>query len=149
MMVKAQSTTSTSTATPNAVVAAAVPPASPAKSKQQITLDTLLAALQEKRKINPKKVEVKQEGSKLVMTIGPGWPIVEIGKGGGISLPQIKSYASAFECVLVGDAKLAAQSAREQKAAAGKAVPPIAPEAKKPNAPVATTKAEPAKTEAK
>jgi hypothetical protein len=104
------------------------------------TFETIINGLLERKLItSAKKVDQRMEGSKLIMLI-PNWPIVEIGRAGGISLPQIKSYQNPLECVWDGPARLAAQTAREVKAAAAKALP-VAPEAKKPNAPVAKTDA--------
>jgi hypothetical protein len=126
-----------STTTPNpAVVAAAI--AVPVKSKQTLEVEKLIAALIETRKLNAKKIETKLEGSKVVLLIA-GWPRIEVGKGGGVNLPTIKSYANAFEAALIADQKQAAQDAREAKAAAAKALPPAPPKpVAKADAPKAT-----------
>jgi hypothetical protein len=137
-MTPAKSTTSTTTPNPAIVANAVAAPAQ--KTKQQLTIEKLIATLVELRKISAKKIDMRNEGSKVIMLIAANWPAVEIGRAGGINIPALKSYASAFEAAIHGDELLAKQQQREAKALAAKAAPPTPPVAKTKDATPATPK---------
>ncbi len=95
--------------------AAPTQPAVP--SKQQTTLDKLRAAWIA-RGVDVSKLTYVADGKNLMVTVGPGWPVIRLGNGGGIELPAIRSYARAFDAAVDGDRLLAKQNARDQKKAA-------------------------------
>jgi hypothetical protein len=94
-----------------------------------------------KRDITVKPEMLSTDGKFLVLKIGDAWPRIVIGPGGGIDLPEIRSYAKAFEAALVGDQLLAKQVARATKATTPTATPK-APEAPKPEEKKEVTPAE-------
>jgi len=110
-------------------------PATP--SKQEVTLNKLKAAWQEK-KVDLSKLEAKPDGKFLNVIVGAGWPIVRIGAAGGIELPQIRSYAKAFDAAVDGLAIFQKQQARDAKRTAPAApAPAVKPEQKKEETPTA------------
>jgi hypothetical protein len=110
--------------------AAAAPAAQPTPSKQMQTIEKLKEGWTAKG-VNLDKLTVKDDGKFKLVVVGEGWPTVQIGPTGGISLPAIKSYPKAFEAALEGDQLLAKQNAREAKKATATAPAPkaAAPEA--------------------
>jgi hypothetical protein len=98
--------------------------ASPTPTKAQMTVMRLSVELA-KRDITVKPEMLSTDGKFLVLKIGDAWPRIVIGPGGGIDLPEIRSYAKAFEAALVGDQLLAKQISR-----ATKPTTPTAPVAK-------------------
>jgi glucan-binding YG repeat protein len=94
-----------------ATVAASVP-ATP--SKQEVTIGKLKDAWIEK-KVDLSKMQVKQDGKFILITVADGWPIVQIGASGGIVLPEIRSYPKAFEAALIGKELYDKQKSREAK----------------------------------
>jgi hypothetical protein len=97
------------------------PAAAPvAASKQQITLDKLKVAWAEKG-IDLSKLEAKPDGKFLLVTVAAGWPVIQLGPTGGIVLPQIRSYASAFNAAVDGLAIVQKQQARDEKKATASA----------------------------
>ena len=70
-----------------------------------------------KRNVTVKPEMLKMDGKFLTINIGPEWPEIRIGVGGGIDLPAIKSYPKAFEAAVEGDKLLAKQNGRTAKAA--------------------------------
>jgi hypothetical protein len=106
-------------ATPAPVASApvATAPPQPAPSKQQMTLMRLSVELA-KRNVTVKPEMLKMDGKYLVLNIGEAWPEIRIGNGGGIDLPQIKSYAKAFDAAVNGDELMKKQNARLQKTTA-------------------------------
>jgi len=109
-------------------VPAAAAPAQP--SKQMQTIEKLKEGWTAKG-VNLDKLTVKDDGKFKLVVVADGWPTVQIGPTGGISLPAIKSYPKAFEAALEGDKLLAKQNAREAKKATATAPAPkaAAPEA--------------------
>jgi hypothetical protein len=104
--------------------ATSAPAATPvAASKQQITLDKLKVAWAEKG-IDLSKLEAKADGKFLLVTVAAGWPIIQLGPTGGIVLPQIRSYASAFNAAVDGLAVFQKQQARDEKKATAPTQPP-------------------------
>ena len=111
-------------------------PAAPAPAptpigKQQQTLDKLIEAWKA-RGVNVEKMTATPDGKFLNVIVGDGWPLIVIGASGGINLPTIKSYPSAYTAAVDGDKLLAKQVAREQKKAAASVPAPAKPEAGKP-----------------
>src|SRR5580704_10100862 len=101
---------------PAAVAVAAVQPI-PAPTKQQTTIGLLIEAWT-KRGVDFSKISIKDDGKFKNIQVGEGWPLIVVGVGGGINLPEIKSYPSAFPAAVEGDKLLAKQIARTQKPAA-------------------------------
>ena len=110
----------------------------PAPSKQQLILANLKAAW-EARNVDLAKLEVIPDGKFLMVMVGPNWPLVKIGPTGGIDLPQIRSYAKAFDAAVNGDVLLKKQSDRMAKKAATSTATSTAPVAEKKEEPKADT----------
>jgi hypothetical protein len=103
-------------ATPAPAVAA--PAAAPAQaSKQMQTIEKLKEGWTAKG-VDLSKLETKPDGKFLLVTVAPGWPIIQLGPTGGIVLPQIRSYAKAWDAAIDGLAVFQKQQARDQKKAA-------------------------------
>lgn len=102
-----------------------------AASKQQITLDKLKVAWAENG-VDLSKLEAKPDGKFLLVTVATGWPVIQLGPTGGIVLPQIRSYAKAWDAALIGKELFDKQNARDQKKATAAA--PAPPAAKAPAA---------------
>jgi hypothetical protein len=83
-------------------------------NRQTATFDKLKAAW-EARGVSTEKIELKPDGKFLNVIVGEGWPLIVIGASGGITLPTIRSYATAFEAAVNGDKLLAKQNERDQK----------------------------------
>jgi hypothetical protein len=78
------------------------------------------------------KLEAKPDGKFLLVTVAAGWPIIQLGPTGGIVLPQIRSYAKAWDAAVDGLAVFTKQNERDAKKAAAAAPPaPKAPAAEK------------------
>jgi len=109
-------------------VPAAAAPAQP--SKQMQTIEKLKEGWTAKG-VNLDKLTVKDDGKFKLVVVADGWPTVQIGPTGGISLPQIRSYAKAFDAAIDGLAVFEKQNAREAKKATATAPAPkaAAPEA--------------------
>ena len=107
---------------------AAAAPAQP--SKQMQTIEKLKEGWTAKG-VNLDKLTVKDDGKFKLVVVADGWPTVQIGPTGGISLPQIRSYAKAFDAAIDGLAVFEKQNAREAKKATATAPAPkaAAPEA--------------------
>lgn len=131
---------------PVAEAVSPMPPAATPKpevvSKQQQMIEKLKLAWQE-RGVDLKAMTTKQDGKFIIVNAGPEWPDVAVGPTGGISLPQIRSYAKAWDAAVDGLAVWQKQQARDTKKAA-QAVPakPVAtaaqPEATKEETPKPT-----------
>jgi hypothetical protein len=120
-------------ATENAAATVAAPaPAEPAVNKQQLTVDKIVNAIKEQRKPDsfvaghaPEFVQT-QSGADLFLSADT-WPMIQIGKNGGITV-GLRSYPesngkSALDAAIHGDTLLAAQNARDVKKAQAKAAP--------------------------
>ena len=129
--------------TPAPATTVAAAPAQP--SKQTQTLDNLKAAWT-KRGVDLSKMQTVNDGKFLLVVVADNWPDIVIGVGGGIDLPQIKSYPKAFDAAIIGDQLLAKQNARLAKLAApAPATKPkaaVQPEAKKAETPAAKKQAQ-------
>ena len=111
----------------------------PTATKQSQTVAKLKAARTEKG-IKLDQLSERQDGKFTLLQPTPEWPIVRIGPTGGLELPQIRSYAKAWDAAVDGLVVWQKQQARDQKKAAT-ATPPVAlaakPEPKKPETPTA------------
>lgn len=107
--------------TPAAATVAAPTPAQP--SKQEATIAKLKDAWIE-RKVDLSKMQVKQDGKFVLITVADGWPVVQIGASGGIVLPEIHSYPKAFDAAVDGLAVYTKQKERDAKKATTVAVAP-------------------------
>jgi hypothetical protein len=65
------------------------------------------------------------------LNVGPTWPTIVVGFGGGFNLPQVKSYLDSFEAAVNGDTFWAKQTARDAKKLEPKAPVAAKPEEKK------------------
>jgi hypothetical protein len=110
------------------------PAAAPvAASKQQLTLDKLKVAWAEKG-VDLSKLEAKADGKFLLVTVAPGWPVIQLGPTSGIVLPQIRSYQKAWDAAVDGLAVFEKQNARDAKKASAAAPATPAPKAAAPEA---------------
>jgi len=83
-------------------------------TKAERTAAGFVALIKEKRPTIT-NIETAQEGSKIVIRFGEGG-LVEVGKGGGLAAPMVKSYPKATpEILIFADEMLAKQTARAQK----------------------------------
>ena len=92
-------------------------------SKQSQTITRLKTAWTEKG-ISLKELVEKQDGKFILLQPTPNWPISRIGPTGGVELPQIRSYAKAWDAAVDGLAVYQKQQARDQKKAATPSAPP-------------------------
>ncbi len=107
----------------------AVATAAPQPSKQMQTIEKLKDGWSAKG-INLDKLTVKDDGKFKLLIVDAGWPTVQVGASGGITVLELKSYSKAFDASMDGLALYDKQKAREQK----KTVAPTAPAAKAPAA---------------
>jgi hypothetical protein len=125
------STTMATTAKPETPKAPAPTPAAQPQqpltaNKQTATVAKLKAAWLE-RGIKFDQLAEKQDGKFILLQPTPDWPIIRVGPTGGIELPQIRSYAKAWDAALDGFAIWQKQQARDQKKAnTAKPAPPPA-----------------------
>jgi len=95
----------------------------PAPSKQEQTLGKLKEAWTT-RGVNLSEMKTKQDGKFLFITVAANWPVIRLGATGGIELPEIRSYAKAFDAAVIGDQVLAKQKERDSKKQAAPAPKP-------------------------
>jgi hypothetical protein len=100
-------------------------------SKQTATFDKLKEAWTAKG-VDLSKLTVKPDGKFVLVTVAEGWPVVQIGPTGGITLPQIRSYPKAFDAAVDGLAVFTKQKERDAKKTAAGALEPQAPPAPAP-----------------
>ena len=93
---------------------AAAPPVASAPSKQEVMFAKLKAAWVA-RGVDLSKMTATLDGKYMIVEVGEGWPTIQIGSNGGIDLPQIKSFARAFDAAVDADKLLAKQQARDAK----------------------------------
>lgn len=129
--------------TANAPVAAKpiapTPAPQPTASKQSTTVTKLKATWLE-RKVNLDQLNERQDGKFVLLQPTPEWPLIRIGPTGGIELPQIRSYAKAWDAAVEGLAVWQKQQARDQKKTATSTPPPA--QTAKPQPPVPAVKPE-------
>jgi 2-keto-3-deoxy-6-phosphogluconate aldolase len=71
---------------------------------------------------------VKDDGKFKLVVVAEGWPTVQIGPTGGITVTELKSYAKAFDAAMDGLALYTKQKARETRKATATAPAPKAAE---------------------
>jgi hypothetical protein len=109
--------------------AATTTPATPATpSKQEQTIETLKAGWTAKG-VDLSKLTIKDDGKFRLLVVAEGWPTVQVGASGGVTVLELKSYAKAFDAAMDGLALYQKQQAREAKKTAA-AAPPAPPAAK-------------------
>ena len=100
----------------------------PTPSKQTATIEKLKEAWTAK-KVDLSKLQVKDDGKFKLLIVDAGWPTVQIGPTGGITVLELRSYAKAFDAAIDGLALYQKQNDRDRKKTAAPAPPP-APAAK-------------------
>jgi hypothetical protein len=96
-------------------------------SKQTQTIEKLKAGWKAKG-VNLDKLTIKDDGKFRLLIVDQGWPTVQVGASGGITVLELKSYPSAFNAAMDGHSLYEKQRAREAKKTAAAA--PTAPAAK-------------------
>jgi hypothetical protein len=110
--------------TPAATVAAPTQP-----NKQAVTIEKLKSAWTEKA-VDLSHLTITDDGTKYkVLVVAEGWPTVAVGSSGGVTVRELKSYASAFEAALIGKELYDKQKAREAKKSSQPAPAPTTPQA--------------------
>ncbi len=104
-------------------------------SKQGATITKLKEAWTSKG-ISLKELVERQDGKFILLQPTSDWPVIRIGPTGGVELPQIRSYAKAWDAAVDGLSIWQKQQARDQKKAAT-ATPPVGGMAKPQPAPAA------------
>jgi hypothetical protein len=126
--------------------AAPAPAPVPTINKQTETLNKL-KALWTARGITLEKMEVRQDGKYVLVTVAAGWPEIKIGPSGGGEIPALRSYQKFFDACIVADELLKKQAERDAKKASP--ATPAKPESTREVAPAAGSKETPAKKKAK
>jgi hypothetical protein len=93
------------------------PTPQPQPASKQSTTVTKLKATWLERKVNLDQLNERQDGKFVLLQPTPEWPVIRVGPTGGIELPQIRSYAKAWDAALDGMAIWQRQQARDQKKA--------------------------------
>jgi hypothetical protein len=104
-------------------------PAQP--NKQTQTIEKLQEGWKAKG-VDLSKLAIKDDGKFKLLIVDAGWPTVQVGNSGGITVLELKSYTKAFDAAMDGLSLYQKQQAREQKKAAAAA--PAPPAAKAPAA---------------
>jgi len=112
----------------------------PQPSKQQMTIGKLKQAWTEKG-VDLAKLTEKQDGKFILLQPTPEWPIIRVGPTGGLELPQVRSFAKAWDAAVNGLAVWQKQQQRDAKKQAAASTKPSTP------APAAQTKKESSKAE--
>jgi hypothetical protein len=110
----------------------------PTATKQSQVVAKLKQAWSEKG-IKLDQLNERQDGKFILLQPTPEWPIIRIGPTGGVELPQIRSYAKAWDAALDGLAVWQKQQHRDQKKATATSAPAQAP---KPQPPAQSVKPE-------
>ena len=111
-------------------------------SKQDATIAKLKEGWTAKG-VNLDKLTVKDDGKFKLLIVGEGWPTVQVGNSGGITVLELKSYPDAFTGAMEGLERYTKQQSREakQKAAAAAPAPAVAKSEPAPAAVAVKTKA--------
>ena len=107
--VKPQPAAPATQATPAQAVAA-----QPTKAEQTIAK---LKDAWTARNVDLSKMTITADGKNMNVQVADNWPLIVIGPGGGIVLPEIRSYAKAWDAAVDGDNVLRKQNERDQKKA--------------------------------
>ncbi len=97
-------------------------------SKQTQTIEKLKEGWQAKG-VDLSKLAIKDDGKFKLLIVAEGWPTVQVGPTGGITVVELKSYPKAFDAAMDGLVLYAKQTAREQKKSAGSVTAPQTPAA--------------------
>ena len=116
----------------------------PAPSKQSVTISKLKQAWTEKG-VSLKELSERQDGKFILLQPTPEWPLIRVGPTGGLELPQVRSFAKAWDACVDGLAVYQKQQARDAKKQAAnapttKAPQPATPAVKPPAAETTTQK---------
>lgn len=115
-----------------AQAAPAPPAAAPAQPSKQVQTIEKLKEGWTANGVALDKLTVKDDGKFKLLIVDKGWPTVQVGASGGITVLELKSYAKAFDAAMNGLALYDKQKARDQKKSATTAAPPTkAPVAEK------------------
>lgn len=118
------------TAAPQTTAPQATTKAEPAPNRQQQTISKLKQAWTEKG-VDLSKLSERQDGKFILLQPTPEWPLIRVGPTGGLELPQVRSFAKAWDACVDGLAVYQKQQARDQKkAAAAQATKPPQPAVK-------------------
>ncbi len=98
-------------------------------SKQMATIETLKAGWAE-RKVDLSKLTIKDDGKFKLLVVDQGWPTVQVGASGGVTVLELKSYSKAYDAAMDGLALYEKQKARQKKAATPAPTAPAQPAAK-------------------
>ncbi len=102
---------------------AAQPLPTPSSSKQSEMINKLKAAWTAK-KVDLGTMTIRDDGKFKLIVVDAGWPTVQIGPTGGITVLELRSYAKAFDAAIDGLALFTKQNDRDKKKAAAPAPPP-------------------------
>ena len=102
-------------------------------SKQQVAINNIVSGISTERPEvgDPKFEAILEDGNVFLMA--EGWPTLKIGKEGGISIPDLRSYADPLHAAIHADELVKKQAANDLKkeekkqADAAKAVAKAAP----------------------
>jgi hypothetical protein len=108
---------------PTPAVAAPVP-ATP--NKQTETIAKLTEAWKAKG-VDLTHLTIRDDGKFKLIVVDAGWPTVQIGASGGITVVELKSYPSAFDAALIGKELYDKQKSREAKKSAAATAPAPTP----------------------
>ena len=61
------------------------------------------------------KLTITDDGKFKLAVVGEGWPTVQVGPTGGITVKELRSYTSAFDAAVNGLELFTKQKARDQK----------------------------------
>jgi hypothetical protein len=103
-------------------------PQSVVTNRQTTTVAKLKAAWTEKG-IKLDQLSERQDGKYTLLQPTSEWPIIRIGPTGGIELPQIRSYAKAWDAAVDGLAVWTKQQQRDHKRGASSAPAAVKPQA--------------------
>ena len=110
-----------------ATPAPAAPAAAAQPTKQEQTIAKLLEGWRAKG-VDLSKLHDKQDGKYRLLVVGEGWPTVQVGASGGITVLELRSYPDAFTAAMEGLDWFNKQKARDaKKVAAASAPAPAAP----------------------
>ena len=101
--------------------------------------DATIAKLKEgwtAKGVNLDKLTIKDDGKFKLLIVGQGWPTVQVGNSGGVTVVELKSYPDAFTGAMEGLERYTKQKSREEKQKAAAAAPAVAKSAT-PEAPAA------------
>jgi len=122
---------------PKPAAPTAAAPAQP--SKQEQTIARLLEGWRAKG-VDLSKLQDKQDGKYRLLVVGEGWPTVQVGASGGITVLELKSYPDGFTAAMEGLDRFNKQKARDAKRAAVAQAPVPAPAQPAPQPTPATRK---------